>query len=133
MTNVSYSIANTGTSGPSLIGAIQTCVNGGTITNGVLSGSGVTKQNFGPIAFSTSTSPFTVTYPDHRRCAERQAAHPANNFGNVAAQTISITGVAYNLASSNTIAPLNFGVLHVGDLTATPMPTITNTAPPGVL
>ena len=62
-----------------------------------------------------------------------QAAHLANNFGNAAAQTISITGVAYNLASSNTIAPLNFGVLHVGDLTATPMPTITNTAPPGVL
>src|SRR5271167_2519853 len=58
---------------------------------------------------------------------------PQSNFGNVAAQTISITGVAYNLASSNTIAPLNFGVLHVGDLTATPMPTITNTAPPGVL
>src|SRR5271165_218880 len=69
----------------------------------------------------------------HEWGAERQAAHPANNFGNVAAQTISITGVAYNLASSNTIAPLNFGVLHVGDLTATPMPTITNTAPPGVL
>ena len=44
---------------------------------------------------------------------------------------MSITGAAYNLASSNTIAPINFGVLHVGDPTATRALSIMNTAPAG--
>jgi hypothetical protein len=45
---------------------------------------------------------------------------------------MSITGAAYNLASSNTIASINFGVLHVGDPTATRALSIMNTAPAGV-
>ena len=44
---------------------------------------------------------------------------------------MSITGAAYNLAGSNTIAPINFGVLHVGDPTATRALSIMNTAPAG--
>ena len=80
----------------------------------------MTAQNFGPIAAGTSTSPFTVTYtPTTAGALSGQAVHLANNYGNVGEQTISITGAAFNLAGSNTIAPINFGVLHVGDPTAT--------------
>src|SRR5208283_5217750 len=130
--SANYSIANTGTSGPSLIGAIQTNVNGGNITNGALSGSGVTAQNFGPIATGTSTSPLTVTYaPIAAGALSGQAVHLANNFGNVGEQTLSITGAAYNLASSSTITPINFGVLHVGAPTASIALSITNMAPAG--
>ncbi len=131
-TSASYSIANTGTSGPSLIGAIQTTVNGGNITDSALSGSGVTAQNFGPIATGTSTNPLTVTYaPTTAGALSGQAVHLANNFGNVGEQTLNITGAAYNLASSNVIAPINFGVLHVGTGTAMQNISITNTAPAG--
>jgi len=44
-TNFSYSIANTGNTGPSLRGAIQTSVNGASLTDGRLSGSGVSAGN----------------------------------------------------------------------------------------
>jgi hypothetical protein len=132
-TSATYSIANAGTSGPSLIGAIQTNVNGGNITNSALSGSGVTAQNFGPIATGNSTGAFTVTYaPTVAGALSGQAVHLANNFGNVGEQTLNISGAAYNLASSSTIAPINFGVLHVGAPTATVAVSITNTAPVGV-
>jgi hypothetical protein len=57
--------------------------------------------------------------------------HLANNFGNVHEQTMAVTGAAYNLASSNAIAAIDFGVLHVGDPTATRALTIANTAPAG--
>jgi hypothetical protein len=45
--------------------------------------------------------------------------------------TATVTGGVYNLASSNAIAPINFGVLHVGDPAATRALTIANTAPAG--
>ena len=74
-----------------------------------LSGSGVTAQNFGPVATGTSTSPFTVTYaPTTAGALTGQAVHLANNFGNVGEQTLSITGAAYNLASSNPITADQF-------------------------
>ncbi len=49
------------------------------------------------------------------------------------AQNVAVTGAVYNLASSNTIAPINFGVLHVGQNSGsvTEALTITNTAPTG--
>ena len=48
-TTFSYNIDNTGSTGPSLRGAIQTGVNGGNISDGRLSGTGVTVGNWGPI------------------------------------------------------------------------------------
>jgi hypothetical protein len=57
-----YRIANVGTSGPSLRGAIQTSVNGGNITDARLSGSGVTASNFGPIATGADSGNQTVTF-----------------------------------------------------------------------
>ena len=45
--------------------------------------------------------------------------------------TVTVTGNVYNLASSNTLAPVNFGVLHVGTGTQTQTVSVTNTAPAG--
>jgi hypothetical protein len=113
-----------------LSGAIQTSVNGGNITNSALSGSGVTAQNFGPVATGVSTSPFTVTYaPTTAGALSGQAVHIANNFSNVAEQTMSITGAAYALASPTVASSLtpqfNFGVVQVGQTVHDPL-TITN-------
>jgi hypothetical protein len=125
-TSANYTIANTGSSGPSLSGAIQTSVNGGNITNSALSGSGVTAQNFGPLATGGSTSPLTVTYaPTTAGALTGQAVHVANNFGNVAEQTMSITGAAYALASPTVTSSLtpqfNFGVVQVGQTINDPL------------
>src|SRR5205085_8148825 len=57
-----YQVNNTGTSGPSLRGALQTSVNGGNITDGRLSGSGVTASNFGPIALGANTGNLGLTF-----------------------------------------------------------------------
>ncbi len=119
-TSASYAIENTGTSGPSLRGAIQTSVNGGNITDPALSGSGVTAQNFGPIATGASTSPaYTVNYnPTSAGPLSGQAVHIANNFSNVGEQTLNITGAAYALASPTVTSSLspsfNFGVIQAG-------------------
>ncbi len=45
--------------------------------------------------------------------------------------TVAVSGNVYNLASSNTLAPVNFGVLHVGTGTQTQTVSVTNTAAAG--
>ncbi|HLI14159.1 MAG TPA: choice-of-anchor D domain-containing protein [Alphaproteobacteria bacterium] len=117
--NYTYQIANTGTTGPALRGAIQTSVNGGNITNSSLSGTGVTAQNFGPIATGASSGNYTVTYaPTVAGALTGQSIHIANNFANVAEQTMAITGAAYDYANptvaSSLATPFNFGVVQVG-------------------
>jgi hypothetical protein len=127
--STTYQIANQGTTAnPSLRGAIQTSVNGGNITPGLLSGSGVTAQNFGPIAPGSSTGNFTVTAASAGSLSG-QAIHVANNFGNVPEQTINLTGAAYALASPTVTSSLtpqfNFGVVQVGQTINDPL-TIKN-------
>jgi hypothetical protein len=132
-TTLDYQIANTGTTGPSLRGAIETSVNGGNITDPALTGTGVTASSWGPVAAGAATANEAVTYaPTAGGALSGQAAHIANNFDNVASQTLAITGAAYNLASSKAIAPVSF-VFHVGDGggTETEALTVTNTAPAG--
>ncbi|MGH7046064.1 MAG: beta strand repeat-containing protein [Stellaceae bacterium] len=130
-TSATYAIENTGTSGPALRGAIETGVNGGNITDPGLSGSGVTAQNFGPVATGAGTSTYTVSYnPTAAGPLGGQALHIANNFGNVSEQTVAITGAAYALASPTVASSLtpqfNFGVIQVGQTYTDPL-TITNT------
>ena len=130
-TSATYAIENAGTSGPALRGAIQTSVNGGNITASGLSGSGVTAQNFGPVATGAGTSSYTVDYnPTTAGALSGQAVHVANNFSNVAEQTINITGAAYALASPTVTSSLspqfNFGVVIAGTTYTDPL-TITNT------
>jgi hypothetical protein len=94
-----YQIANQGTAAnPSLRGATQTNVNGGNITGSLLTGTGVTAANFGPIAPGTSTTDFTVTAASPGILIN-QAVHITNNFGNVPEQTMSITGQVNNFAA----------------------------------
>ena len=52
----------------------------------------------------------------------------------LASQNVAVTGSVYNLASSNTIAPINLGVRHVGDGGGSVSVGIgvTNTAPAGL-
>jgi hypothetical protein len=98
----SFTIGNTGTGGPSLRGALQ---NTG-ITNTALSGSGVTAQNWGAVAQGGSTAAFTVTFnPLTGGALQGQTLQVVNNFDNVAGQTLTITGAAYNLASASAITP----------------------------
>src|SRR3984893_8422383 len=85
--STTYKIANQGTAAnPSLRGAIETSVNGGNITGGLLSGTGVTAANFGPMAPGTGTTDFTLTAAKAGILSD-QAVHVANNFGNVREQS----------------------------------------------
>jgi hypothetical protein len=127
--STTYQIANQGTAAnPSLRGAIQTSVNGGNITPGLLSGTGVTAQNFGPVAPASAAGNFTVTAASAGSLSG-QAIHIANNFGNVPEQTLNITGAAYALASPTVTSSLtpqfNFGVVQVGQTINDPL-TIKN-------
>ena len=128
-TSATFAVANTGTTGPALRGALQ---NTG-VTDTRLSGSGVTAGNFGPIAPGAQTSPYTVTVaPAGSGALVNQSIHIANNFANVAEQTLAITGTGYNYAQA-TIAnglPINLGNVRVGT-TATTTLGIGNTAPTG--
>ncbi len=137
-TTFNYQVANTGTTGPSLRGAIQTNVNGGNITDARLSGSGVTASNYGPIATGANSGNLAVTFTAASAglltpALSGQAVHIANNFDNVAQQTLGIVlgsgAAAFNLAAgSASPSPIVFGNAHVGD-TRTQFLTVTNTAP----
>ena len=100
--STSFSIGNAGTGGPSLRGAIQTAG----ISNAGLSGSGVTAQNWGPIAQGGNSGIYTVTFaPTSGGALAGQVLQVVNNFDNVAGQTLTITGAAYNLASASAATP----------------------------
>ena len=79
-------------------------------------GTGVTAANFGPIAPGGSST-FTVT-ANKAGALAGQAIHIANNFDNVRAQTMDVTGNAYAFASPTVTSSLtpqfNFGVVQVG-------------------
>ena len=127
---LNYQIANTGTTGPDLRGAIQTAANGGNVTDTRLSGTGITAANFGPIATGTNTGDLAVTYNASSAGAlSGQTIHVENNFDNVAGSDIAITGAAYRLADpSVTPNPVNFGIVHVGDSVSQNL-TLANNAP----
>ena len=124
-----YQINDVGTGGPSLRGAIQTTVNGGNVTDSRLSGTGVTASNYGPVAQGSSSASLAVTFNATTAGAlTGQAVHIANNFDNVAEQTLTISGAAYRLATgSESPNPVTVVNQHVGG-TASQALTITNTA-----
>ncbi|MDQ6625711.1 MAG: choice-of-anchor D domain-containing protein, partial [Verrucomicrobiota bacterium] len=126
-----YVINNTGSSGPSLRGAIQTSVNGGNITDARLSGTGVTATNWGALIAGASTGNFAVTFnPSSAGALSGQLVHVVNNFDNVQEQNIALTGGVYRLASASTHSPepVTFGVVHIGDSPSQSL-SVTNTAP----
>ena len=126
-TSSSYTINNTGLGGPSLRGALVT--NG--ISNLSLTGSGVTPQNWGAIAQSGPGQTFSVTFdPTFGQALTGQVLQVVNNFDNVAGQSLTITGQAFNLASASaaTPSPVVFANQRVGGTLSQAL-TLSNTAP----
>ena len=134
-TTYSYHIANTGSTGPVLRGAIQTSVNGGNITDPRLSGSGVTAGNWGPLATGGSLSRdvvITVAAAGSLAPLAGQSVAIVNNFDNTRSQVVTFglaaNAGAYRLAEAGTLAPVAFGNVHVGDVVSRAL-TIGNLAP----
>lgn len=127
---LNYQINNVGASGPSLRGAIQTSVGGASLTDARLGGAGVTASNFGPIATGANSGNLGVTFNATSAGAlTSQSVRIANNFDNVGEQKLNITGAAFRLASpsAHTPEPVNFGIIHVGDVVSQAL-SITNNA-----
>ncbi|MCP5149805.1 MAG: choice-of-anchor D domain-containing protein [Ectothiorhodospiraceae bacterium] len=129
-----YQVANTGTDGPSLRGAIQTAANGGNITDSRLVGSGASAGDFGPIGPGAGTGDLQVRFQATSAGAlSGQVIHVENNFDNVTDQDIAVTGTAWNLAEAaiQTAAPVLIGNFHVGDLAPQARLQVANAAPVG--
>lgn len=135
-TNFNYQIANTGTAGADLRGAIQTSVNGGNITDARLSGAGVTAGGYGPIAVATNSGNlavgFTAATAGVLSPLSGQAVNLRSNFDNIADQKLNIAlaggAAAYNVAVGNTTAPVNLGNTRVGGTLSGNL-NVSNTAP----
>ena len=123
-----YQVANTGSTGPSLRGALQTSVNGGNLTDARLSGSGVTASNFGPLATGANSGDLAVTLTGSSAGAVTgQKVAIVNNFDNVAEQVFSFSGAVFRLSAANVIQAVQFGNVHVGDVVNHAL-SLTNTA-----
>jgi PEP-CTERM motif len=129
-TSTTYAVENTGATGnPSIRGAIQTSVDGGNITDPGLSGSGVTAQNFGPIASGSSSGGYAITYaPTTAGALSGQTLQFETNFDNVDPQTMTITGSGIRLASGSAAAPLDLGAARINS-TLSGNISVSNTAP----
>ncbi|MBL8699689.1 MAG: choice-of-anchor D domain-containing protein [Alphaproteobacteria bacterium] len=114
---LNYQVANTGApTAADLRGAVQTAFSGGGVSDGRLSGAGVTAANFGPLGGGTNTGNLAVTFTaSSGGSLTGQSVKVANNFDNVADQVINITGVASAIATGTASpSPVNFGAFRVG-------------------
>lgn len=137
--NFAYQIANTGTTGPDLRGAVQTSVNGGNITDARLSGSGVTASNYGPIATQGNSGNMNVVFNAASAGViaplAAQSVNLRSNFANIADQKLNIVvgsgAAAYNAAvGSASPSPINLGNTRVGGTLAGNL-TVANSAAAG--
>ena len=118
LNTLNYRIANVGSVGPALRGALQTSVNGGSLNDARLGGSGVTAANFGPIGTGTESNDLGVVFDATSAGAlVGQVVHAENNFDNVIGQDLTITGAAYRYANP-VITPttITLANVHVGDV-----------------
>jgi hypothetical protein len=130
MVTKSFQISNPSATPTSLRGALQTTVNNGHITDARLSGTGVTPSNFGPLAPASQTAAYDVTFAGTSAGPlNGQIVRIQNNFDNVLDQRLHINGAAYRLASASahTPEPIDFGIVHVGDVVEQAL-SLTNTA-----
>jgi hypothetical protein len=138
-TTFNYQLANVGTTGPTLRGAIQTSVNGGNLTDTRLSGVGVTAGNFSTGAVGSNSGnlgvTFTVASAGPLAALSGQVLNLRSNFDNIADQKLNIAlasgSAAYNAAvGSATPTPIAFAAQRVGG-TLSQVLTVANTAPSG--
>ena len=118
--NTSFTVDNTGTTGPSLRGAVQ---------NGASSpGLVVTAQNFGPVAPGASSAAQTVGFNAGSAGAINGSFKVVSNFDNVASLTVGVTASAYDFANPtvNTTQPVNVGNFHVGSAPAQAAVSVSN-------
>ncbi|MEI6320377.1 MAG: choice-of-anchor D domain-containing protein, partial [Pseudomonadota bacterium] len=129
---LNYQVVNSGT-GASIRGAVQTGAPGlGGITDGRLSGTGVTAANFGPIAAGANSGNLAVTLTAGATggALSGQSVAAVSNFSNVSTQTLNISGFTTVLAqgSAAPAGPIDLGNFRVGQ--PLPSPTtlsVTNT------
>lgn len=124
-----YKIRNDGTS-TAIRGAIQTTVNGASLTDAQLSGPGVTASNYGPVAAGIADSMEVTFAPTKVGPMTGQSVYIENNFDNLEGQLLTITGSGYRLA--NPVAEpttLDFGMVHVGDVVEPRTLAISNSNP----
>ncbi len=137
-TTFDYTVANGGSTGPVLRGAVQTSVNGASITDARLSGSGVTASNFnagGPGgAGETRSVAFTVAGAGALAPLNGQVINLRSNFDNIADQKLNIVmaggATAYNAAVGSALTPVQVANQRVGG-SASAVLSISNTAAPG--
>ena len=131
-------IGNSGNSGPTLRGAIQTNVNGGDISDGRLGGSGVTAGNYnagGPGGLgSDQVITFTAASAGALGALSGQAINLRSNFDNIADQRLNIVlasgAAAYNAAVGSTVTPVQVANQRVGGSNTATL-VISNTAAAG--
>lgn len=115
---LNYQVANTGSTGPSIRGALQSAAGGGNITDSRLSGAGVAAGDFGPLGPGSDSGNLGVTFTaDSAGALSGQAVGIVSNFGNIPGQTLSITGAAFRFAAPAIPAgtSVSLGIVHVGD------------------
>ena len=120
--STSFTVDNTGTTGPSLRGAVQ---NGGVTTPGLV----VAAQNFGPVATGASSAAQTVTYTATKAgSVASDSFKVVSNFDNVSPLTVGVTASAYDFANPtvNTTQPVNVGNFHVGSAPAQAAVSVSN-------
>ena len=134
-----YQVANTGTTGPTLRGAIQTAANGGNITDARLSGAGVTAANYNAGAPGGNSGNLGVTFTAASAGVlaplAGQVLNLRSNFDNIADQKLNIVlaggAAAYNAAVGNAApAPITVANQRVGGSNTAAL-TISNQAAVG--
>ncbi|MBI5618054.1 MAG: choice-of-anchor D domain-containing protein [Gammaproteobacteria bacterium] len=136
----SYTIENTGTSGPALRGAIQDAVNGGAIDDARLSGNGVSAGAWGPVAAGAGLVRDVVFTGDTAGVyapLSGQSVNILDNFDNTRSQVLGIGSAAgaaaFNFAEAAAIAPaspVRLANQRVGGTLRATL-TIANAAPGG--
>ena len=131
-----YQVANTGTTGPSLRGAIQTNVNGGNLSDARLSGAGVTASNYNTGAPGSNTGNLGVTFTAAAAGTlaplSGQVLNLRSNFENIADQRLNIvlanSAAAFNAAvGSATPSPVVVANQRIGGTNVAAL-TVANTA-----
>jgi hypothetical protein len=89
----------------------------------------VTASNWGPIAAGADSGDLTISFNASSAGAlTGQAVHIENNFDDVGDQDLLLTGAAFGYAAASvTPDPIDFSIVHVGDLVSQLL-TVTNTA-----
>jgi PEP-CTERM motif len=133
---LNYAVANTGSTGPALRGAIQTSANGGNISDARLSGSGVTASNYSTGGPGSSTGNLGVVFTTATAGALAplvgQVVNLTSNFDNIGDQKLHIVvgagAAAYTAAAGNASSPVQVANQRIGGSNSAAV-AVSNTIP----